>query len=78
MSQVFAACYCIWLSRKYLQRVSVFGCVASICSVFLYLVESQVFAVCFCIWLSRKYLQRVSVFGCVASICSMLLYAVVS
>ncbi|XDV12771.1 hypothetical protein PO909_001357 [Leuciscus waleckii] len=38
------------LACEDLQRVSVFGCVASVCSAFLYLVE--------------LYLQRASVFGC--------------
>ncbi len=58
----------------YLQRVSVFVCFASICSVFLYLVVLRVFAACFCIWLCCEYLQRVSVFGCVVSICCVFLY----
>jgi len=73
---------------EYLLRVSVFGCVLSICSVFLYSVVLWVFAVCFCIWLCCEYLQRVSfgceyllhvsVFGCFMSICSVFLYLVAS
>ncbi len=34
---VFTACFCICLCCEYLQRVSVFVCVVSICSMFLYL-----------------------------------------
>ncbi len=45
----------IWLCCEYLQRVSVLGCVASICSKFLYLVVLRVFA-------------ALSIFGCIASI----------
>jgi len=68
--------FCIWLHCEYFQHVFVFGCVVSICSVFLYLVALWVFAACFCIWLRCEYLQRVSVFGCVVSICSAFLHLV--
>ncbi len=53
---LFAACFCIWLCCEYLQRVSVLGCVASICSKFLYLVVLRVFAALFYIWLYCEYL----------------------
>ncbi len=81
---VFAAHFCIWLCCEYLPRFCfcgtffVFGCVASICSAFsylvvLYLLRVSVIAACFCIWLCCEYLQCVSLFGCVASICSTVL-----
>ncbi len=57
-----------WQVHYYLQRVSVFGCVVSICSVFLYWVVLRVFAASFCIWLCCEYLQHFSIFGCIASI----------
>lgn len=46
---VFAACFCIWLHCEHLQRVSVFGSIASICSAFLYWFALWVFVVRF-IW----------------------------
>ncbi len=72
--RVFAARFCIWLCCEFLQHISLFGGVASICSMFLYLVL-RVFAACFCVWLCMccEYLQHVYVFaalsvlGCVAS-----------
>ncbi len=67
---VFAARFCMWLCCVYLQRVSVFDCVACICSTFLYVVVLRVFTARFCMWLCCVYLQHVSVFGCVACIYS--------
>jgi len=52
---IFVARFCIRLRFEYLQHVSVFGCVASICSAFLYLVALWVFAARFCIWLCCEY-----------------------
>ncbi len=63
-----------WLHCEYLQHISVFGCVVSICSTFLYLVALWVFAAHFCIWLRCGYLQRISVF--LLSIYSAFLYLV--
>ncbi len=51
----------------YLQRVSFFGCVVSICSVCVVKMTKVVFLICRCFF----YLQRVSFFGCVVSICSV-------
>ncbi len=70
-------CFFVWLCCEYLQCVSLFGCVVSICSEFLCLVVLCVFAVCFFIWLCCEYLQCVSLFGCVVSICSVFLCLVV-
>ncbi len=67
----------IWLCCEHLQCVSLFGCVVSICSAFLYLVVLWAFAVRFFIWLCCEHLQCVSLFGCVVSICSVFLYLVV-
>ncbi len=67
----------IWLCCEHLQCVSLFGCVVSICSAFLYLVVLWAFAVRFLIWLCCEHLQCVSLFGCVVSICSAFLYLVV-
>ncbi len=75
--RVFAAHLCIWLcceclqsvsvfclSCEYLRRVSVFGCIVSICREFMYLVVLRVFAGRFCIWLCCEYVHGVSVFYC--------------
>ncbi len=48
----------VWLCCEYLQCVSLFGCVVSICSAFLYLVVLWVFAVRFFIWLCCEHLQH--------------------
>ncbi len=57
------------LRSEYLHHVSVFVCIVSICSMFLYLqcvsvFVCGVFSACFCICLHCEYLQHVSVFVC--------------
>ncbi len=60
---VFLICRCFF----YLQRVSFFGCVVSICSVCVVKLRKSFFFICRCFF----YLQRVSFFGCIVSICSV-------
>ncbi len=62
------------LCCEYLQCVSLFVCVVSICSASLYLFVLWAFAVRFFICLCCEYLQCVSLFVCVVSICSAFLY----
>lgn len=74
--------FCIWLCCEYVQCVSVFGCFASIYSVFLYLIVLWVFIACFCIWLFWIFAVhfyiglcwvyfQCSLFCCIVSISSM-------